>query len=50
MGGGSHVARSMRTSQEGGITRARLFASPPPVMWLIAWTSTASNIARQSRA
>ena len=37
---GSHVARSIRTSQEAGITRARLLARPPPVTWLNACTST----------
>ena len=49
-GGRVHVERSSTAPAPSGITLSMLAASPPPVMWLIACTSTASIRARQSRA
>src|ERR671910_638149 len=41
IGAGRQVVRSRCTSQDSGIPLARFAAKPPPVMWLIACTSTA---------
>ena len=49
-GPGRHVARSTVTSIPSGTTRTRLFARPPPVMWLIACTVTVRSSVMTSPA
>ncbi|SKF62645.1 Uncharacterised protein [Mycobacteroides abscessus subsp. abscessus] len=38
MAGGLQLARSIVTEYCSGMTRARLLAKPPPVMWLMVCT------------